>query len=102
MVGLSEIAVIGVIVLLLVLMGRSRGDRPRVAEDAGSAWEVRATIRVPKHLASVLLALATAAAVAGLTIWLQFPGWVSALSGGIVAGAGVAAALQRGRRAGGR
>ena len=104
MVGPSEIVVIGVIVLLLLLMGRSRGggDRSRAADDAGGAWEMRATIRVPKYLASVLLALATAAAVAGLTIWLQFPGWVSALSGGVVAGAGVAAALQRGRRARGR
>ncbi len=102
MVGPSEIAVIGVIVLLLVLMGRSRGDRPAPAEDAAGAWEVRATFRIPKSLASVLLALAVAAAVAGLTVWLQFPGWVSALSGGVVAGAGVAAALQRGRRPRGR
>ncbi len=103
MVGLSEIAVIGVIVLLLVLMGRSRGDRPSAGvEGAGDFWEARATVRIPKYLAAVLLALAAAAAVAGAAMWLQFPGWVSALSGGVVAGAGAAAALQRGRRSRGQ
>lgn len=101
MLGLSEIAVIAAIVLFLfVLGGRSRRERPQdpVVGGAGDVWEARATIRIPKYLATVLLALAAAGAVAGAALWLQFPGWVGALSGGLVAGAGVVAALQRGRR----
>lgn len=101
MVGPSEIAVIGAIVLLLLMLGgRSRRGRSAdaVAHDAGDVWEARATIRIPKYLVSVLLALAAAAVVAGAAVWLQFPLWVSALSGGLVAGAGVVAAVQRGRR----
>ena len=100
MLGLSEIAVIGAIVLvLLVLGGRSRRERPSgpIVDDAGDVWEARATIRIPKYLATVLLALTAAAAVGGAAIWLQFPIWVGALSGGLVAGAGVVAAMQRGR-----
>ncbi len=103
MVGPSEIVVIGVIVLLLLLLGgRSRRERlppDSVADGAGDVWEARATIRIPKYFVSVLLALAAAAAVAGAVIWLlQFPIWVGALSGGVVAGAGAAAAMQAGRR----
>ncbi|MYD86727.1 MAG: hypothetical protein F4Y14_11470 [Acidobacteria bacterium] len=101
MLGLSEIAVIGAIVLvLLVLGGRSRRDRPSDSLGDGGAdvWEARATIRIPKNLATVLLALVAAAAVAGAAVWLQFPVWVAALSGGVVAGAGVVAAMQSGRR----
>ena len=101
MLGLSEITVIGAIVLVLFLLGgRSRrGQDPAVAaHDAGDVWEARATIRIPKYLATVLLALAAAAGVGGAAVWFQFPGWVAALSGGIVAGAGVVAALQAGRR----
>ena len=101
MLGLSEIAVIGAIVLVLfVLGGRSRRERPSdpVIDGAGDVWEARATIRIPKYLATVLLALAAAAAVAGAAVWMQFPLWVAALSGGVVAGAGVVAAMQRGRR----
>ena len=103
MLGLSEIAVIGAIVLvLLVLGGRSRRERPSgsgpAVDDAGDVWEARATIRIPKYLATVLLALAAAAAVAGAAVWMQFPLWVAALSGGVVAGAGVVAAMQKGRR----
>ncbi len=99
MLGLSEIAVIGVIVLLLLVVGRSRaGQPPAAAGGHADAWEARATIRIPKYLATVLLAVVAAAAVAGTFIWLQFPGWVGALSGGIVAGAGAAAAIQNGRR----
>ena len=100
MVGPSEIAVIGAIVLLLLMLGgRSRrgGESSSVA-GAGDVWEARATIRIPKYLVSVLLSLAAAAAVAGAAIWLDFPGWVAALAGGLVAGAGVVAAMQRGRR----
>ena len=100
MVGPSEIAVIGAIVLLLLVFGgRSRrgGESSSVA-DGGDVWEARATIRIPKYLVSVLLSLAAAAAVAGAAIWLDFPGWVAALSGGLVAGAGVVAAMQKGRR----
>ena len=101
MVGPSEIAVIGAIVLLLLMLGgRSRrgGESSSVADGAGDVWEARATIRIPKYLVSVLLSLAAAAAVAGAAIWLDFPGWVAALAGGLVAGAGVVAAMQRGRR----
>ena len=100
MVGPSEIAVIGAIVLLLfVLGGRSRRDRaPGPIADGGDVWEARATIRIPKHLVSVLLSLAAAAAVAGAALWLDFPGWVAALAGGLVAGAGIVAATQRGRQ----
>lgn len=101
MVGPSEIAVIGAIVLLLlVLGGRSRRERSpdSAAGGAGDVWEARATIRIPKYLVSVLLALAAAVAVAGAAIWMQFPVWVGALSGGLVAGAGVVAAMHRGRR----
>lgn len=98
MLGLSEIAVIGVIVLvLLVLGGRSRRDRLSDSMgDGAEVWEARATIRIPKYLVTVLLALVAAAAVAGAAVWLQFPVWVGALSGGVVAGAGVVAAMQRG------
>ena len=95
MLGLSEIVVIGVIVLVLLLAGRSRSDRPPAAADV---WEARATIRIPKYLATVLLALAAAAAVGGAAVWLQFPAWVGALSAGVVAGAGAVAAMQAGRR----
>ena len=101
MLGLSEIAVIGAIVLLLfVLGGRSRRERPAdpVIDGTGDVWEARATIRIPKYLATVLLSLAAAAAVAGAALWLDFPGWVAALAGGLVAGAGVVTAMQRGRR----
>jgi trimethylamine:corrinoid methyltransferase-like protein len=101
MLGLAEIAVIGAIVLLLLAMGgRSRRDRsPGAVEDGGAdVWEARATIRIPKYLVAVLLSLAAAAAVAAAAIWLQFPVWVAALSGGLVAGAGVVGAMQRGRR----
>ena len=101
MVGPSEIAVIGAIVLLLlVLGGRSRRERSAdtVAHHAGDVWEARATIRIPKYLVSVLLSLAAAAVVAGTALWLDFPGWVAALAGGLVAGAGVVTAMQRGRR----
>ena len=101
MLGLSEIAVIGAIVLVLLVMnGRSRRDRsPDSMGDGGEeVWEARATIRIPKYLVTVLLALAAAAAVAGAAVWLQFPVWVGALSGGVVAGAGVVAAMQRARR----
>lgn len=99
MLGLAEIAVIGVIVLFLLVAGRSRAGRPPTATDgAADVWEARATIRIPKYLVTVLLVLAAAAAVAGAAIWLQFPGWVAALSGGLVAGAGVVGAMQRGRR----
>ncbi len=99
MLGLSEIAIIGAIVLVLLLAGRSRHDRPPAAADgAADVWEARATIRIPKYLATVLLAVAAAAAVAGAAVWLQFPTWVGALAGGVVAGAGVAAAMQAGRR----
>lgn len=100
MVGPSEIAVIGAIVLLLLLLGgRSRRERaPGPIADGGDVWEARATIRIPKYLVTVLVALAAAAAVAGAAIWMQFPVWVGALSGGLVAGAGVVAAMQRGRR----
>ena len=101
MVGPSEIAVIGAIVLLLfVLGGRSRRERrqDQVFDGAGDVWEARATIRIPKYLGTVLLALAAAAAVAGAAIWMQFPVWVGALSGGLVAGAGVVAAMQKSRR----
>lgn len=101
MLGLSEIAVIAAIVLFLfVLGGRSRRARPSdpVVGGSGDVWEARATIRIPKYLVTVLLALAAAGAVAGAALWLQFPGWVGALSGGLVAGAGVVAALQKGRR----
>lgn len=97
MLGLAEIAIIAAIVLILLVAGRSKRDRPHsAATGAGDVWEARATIRIPKYLATVLLALAAAAAVAGTAIWLQFPIWVGALSGGIVAGAGVVAAMQRG------
>ena len=105
MLGLSEIAVIGAIVLVLLVMGgRSRRERPPdpMVDGAGDVWEARATIRIPKYLVTVLLALAAAAAVAGAAVWLQFPVWVGALSGGLVAGAGVVAAMQRGRRSHGR
>ncbi len=99
MLGLAEIAVIGAIVLFLLVVGRSRADRPTTATDgAADVWEARATIRIPKYLVTVLLALAAAGAVAGAAIWLQFPVWVAALSGGLVAGAGVVGAMQRGRR----
>ena len=101
MVGPSEIVVIGAIVLLLfVLGGRSRRERSpdSAAGDASDVWEARATIRIPKYLVSVLLSLVAAVAVAGAAIWLDFPGWVAALAGGLVAGAGVVAATQRGRR----
>ena len=102
MLGLSEIAVIGAIVLVLIVMsGRSRRERSPdgVIDGAGEVWEARATIRIPKYLATVLLALAAAAAVAGAAIfWMQLPVWVGALSGGLVAGAGVVAAMQKGRR----
>lgn len=99
MLGLSEIVVIGVIVLVLLLAGRARLDRPPTAPDgAADVWEARATIRIPKYLITVLLALAAAAAVAGAAVWLQFPAWVGALSAGVVAGAGVVAAMQAGRR----
>ena len=99
MLGLAEIAVIGAIVLFLLVVGRSRADRPPSATDgAADVWEARATIRIPKYLVTVLLALAAAGAVAGAAIWLQFPVWVAALSGGLVAGAGVVGAMQRGRR----
>lgn len=99
MLGLSEIVVIGVIVLVLLLAGRARLDRPPAAPDgAADVWEARATIRIPKYLITVLLALAAAAAVAGAAVWLQFPAWVGALSAGVVAGAGVVAAMQAGRR----
>lgn len=99
MLGLSEIVVIGVIVLVLLLAGRSRSGRPPAATDgAADVWEARATIRIPKYLATVLLALAAAAAVGGAAVWLQFPAWVGALSAGVVAGAGAVAAMQSGRR----
>ena len=101
MVGPSEIAVIGAIVLLLLMLGgRSRRERSpdSAAGGTGDVWEARATIRIPKYLVSVLLSLAAAAAVAGAAIWLDFPGWVAALAGGLVAGAGVVAAMQKGRR----
>jgi hypothetical protein len=101
MVGPSEIAIIGAIVLLLIVFGgRSRRGRPAdaVAHDAGDVWEARATIRIPKYLVSVLLSLAAAAVVSGTALWLDFPGWVAALAGGLVAGAGVVTAMQRGRR----
>ena len=100
MLGLSEIVVIGVIVLVLLLAGRARLDRPPAAPPDGAAdvWEARATIRIPKYLITVLLALAAAAAVAGAAVWLQLPAWVGALSAGVVAGAGVVAAMQAGRR----
>ena len=101
MLGLSEIAVIAVIVLLLLMVGgrsRREGAPDPVIDGAGDVWEARATIRIPKYLVTVLLALAAAAAVGGAVIWLEFPGWVGALAGGLVAGAGVVAAMQRGRR----
>ena len=101
MVGPSEIAVIGAIVLLLIVLGgRSRRERSpdSAAGSAGDVWEARATIRIPKYLVSVLLSLAAAAVVAGAALWMDFPGWVAALAGGLVAGAGVVAAMQRGRR----
>ena len=104
MLGLGEIVVIGAIVLvLLVLSGRSRRDRPAdsLADGGADVWVARATIRIPKYLVTVLLALVAAAAVAGVAVWLQFPVWVGALSGGVVAGAGVVAAMQSGRRSGG-
>ena len=56
------------------------------------------TIRIPKYLVSVLLSLVAAAVVAGAALWLEFPGWVAALAGGLVAGAGAVGAMQRGRR----
>ena len=104
MVGPSEIAVIGAIVLLLLLLGRSRRERSAdaVAHDAGDVWEARATIRIPKYVVSVLLSLVAAAVVAAAVLWLDFPGWVAALAGGLVAGAGVVTAMQRGRRSDGR
>ena len=100
MLGLSEIAVIGAIVLVLLAMGgRSRRGRPAdsMGDGGEDVWEARATIRIPKYLATMLLALAAAGAVAGAAVWLQFPVWVGALAGGLVAGAGVVAAMQRGR-----
>ncbi len=101
MVGPSEIAVIGAIVLLLLLLGgRSRRERSpdSATGSAGDVWEARATIRIPKYLVSVLLSLVAAAVVAGAALWLEFPGWVAALAGGLVAGAGAVGAMQRGRR----
>lgn len=96
MIGLAEILVVAVIVLLILVSGR-RGDPPARAPDV---WEAHARIRIPRHLVTIVGAVAAAVVAAFTAVWMDLPAGVGTVATGLVAGIAAAMLANRGSAGG--
>jgi len=96
MIGLAEVLVVAVL-LGVIFLSRRRGGAGVREQHVDVDTEI--TVRLPRHLITVVGAVAAAVAVAVGALWMALPPAVGTVAAGLVAGlvaAGLATRIARG------